>query len=102
MTKQPNEETVAATPAPRRSFCPAYTRALARKANPPKPKRWVKIRCKTFDGGLRALLRAFGEQVWALNFKHDIFGAGTNWLSPTMAVSTIVKSKAQTAHPWVG
>jgi len=63
MSKQPTEVTVAAQPGPRRTFNHAYLRALAAKSKPRKRKRYVKIHCKTFAGGLKALLRAFGEQV---------------------------------------
>jgi len=61
--KHPTEVTVAAAPAPRRMFNTAYLRALAAKAKPKARRKFVKIHCKTFAGGLKALLRAFGEQI---------------------------------------
>jgi len=44
-------------------FNTAYLRALAAKAKPKARRKFVKIHCKTFAGGLKALLRAFGEQI---------------------------------------
>ena len=59
----PNQVDVAAAPAPRRQYNTHYLAALAAKARPKARRKYVKIHCKTFAGGLKALLRAFGEQV---------------------------------------
>jgi len=63
MSKVPTTVDVAQAPAPRRTFNHAYLRALAAKEKPRRKRKFIVVRCKTFAGGLKALLRAFGERV---------------------------------------
>jgi len=62
MSKVPTTVDVAQAPAPRRKFNTHYLDALAAKAKPRRKRKFfIVVRCKTFSGGLKALLRAFGE-----------------------------------------
>jgi len=63
MSKEPTAVDVAPQPGPRRTFNHAYLLALEYKERTKPRRKYVKIHCKTFVGGLKALLRACGEQI---------------------------------------